>query len=160
MKQIFINQTQTADGWSDMWHWPVMSSVSTSTRRTVRPGCLQCQRTQNGNTDICVINRTSENARELVVLSFSGSLKSVYPEQGQREEFNLIDVVCDSYSNIIVSEALNSSVHLLSPEGEFMRYLLTENQVNHRTVLSLKKSTLWIGNLKGLVKVFQYTSWI
>nr|XP_022336251.1 uncharacterized protein LOC111132719 [Crassostrea virginica] len=116
--------------------------------------------TQNSNTDICVINRTSENARELVILSFSGSLKSVYPEQDRREEFNLIDVVCDSYSNIIVSEALNSSVHLLSPEGEFMRYLLTENQVNHPTVLSLKKSTLWIGDLKGLVKVFQYKSLI
>ena len=112
--------------------------------------------TQNGNTDICVMNRTSIATCELVILFFSGSLKSVYPEQDQRNKLDLIDLVCDSYSNIIVSELQNSSVHLLFPDGKFMRYLLTQNQVNHPTVLSLKKSTLWIGDYHGLVKVFQY----
>ena len=114
--------------------------------------------TQSGNTDICVINRTSGLSGELMILSFSGSLKSVYPEQNQRGKLNLTDVVCDSYSNILVSELSNSSVHLLSPDGTFMLYLLTENQVKHPTIMSLKKSTLWIGNAKGLVKVFQYKS--
>ena len=112
--------------------------------------------TQNGNSDICVINRTSRTTGELVILSFSGSLKSVYPEQEHRGELNLLDVVCDSYSNILVSEQSNSSVHLLSSEGKFMRYLLTENQVNHPTAISLKKSTLWVDDFQGLVKVFQY----
>ena len=111
--------------------------------------------TQNSNTDICVINSTSNAISELVILSFSGSLKSVYPEQNQRKKLRLIDVVCDSYSNIIVIELLNNSVHLLSPDGEFMRYLLTENQVNSPFAISLKKSTLWIGDFQGIVKVFQ-----
>ena len=110
--------------------------------------------TQNSNTDICVINRTSIATGELVILSFS--LKSVYPEQDHRKKLNLVDIVCDSYSDIIVSEVSNSSVHLLSTDGKFMRYLLTENQVNQPTAMSLKKSTMWIGDAHGRVKVFQY----
>ena len=113
--------------------------------------------TQNSNTDICAINVKSETCSELVILSFSGSLKSVYPEQNIKDNFVILsDVVCDSFSNIIVSEAFNSSVHLLSPDGQFMRYLLTENQVNQPTALSLKKSTLWIGDKQGHIKVFHY----
>ncbi|XP_022336027.2 uncharacterized protein LOC111132502 [Crassostrea virginica] len=112
--------------------------------------------TQNGNTDICVTNETSDTKGELLILSFSGSLKSVYPKQEHRHNFFLTDVVCDSYRNIIVSELQNSSVHLLSSDGEFMRYLLTENQVNNPYSMSLKKSTLWIGDYHGRVKVFQY----
>nr|XP_022336027.1 uncharacterized protein LOC111132502 [Crassostrea virginica] len=115
--------------------------------------------TQNGNTDICVINTTSETTGELLILSFSGSLKSVYPKQEHRHNFFLTDVVCDSYCNIIVSEALKISVHLLSSDGEFMRYLLTENQVNRPYAMSLKKSTLWVGDCHGCVKVFHYNSY-
>ncbi|XP_078338978.1 uncharacterized protein LOC144627065 [Crassostrea virginica] len=77
--------------------------------------------TQNGNTDICVVNKTSDTTGELLILSISGSLKSVYPKQEHRHIFLLGDVVCDSYRNILVSEAHNSSVHLLSSDGEFMR---------------------------------------
>ena len=112
--------------------------------------------TQNGNTDICVINRTSNSTSELLIFSYSGSLKSLYSAQDQGQKYKLADVVCDSYCQIIVSELLSSSVHLLSPDGKFMRYLLTENQVKMPTVMSLKKSTLWIGEQKGLVKVFRY----
>lgn len=36
---------------------------------------------QNGNADICVINRTHDDTSELVVLSFSGKLKSAYRGQ-------------------------------------------------------------------------------
>ena len=112
--------------------------------------------TQNGNKDICVINMMSNTCGELVIVSFSGSLKSVYYGQDQREEVNVTDVVCDSHFNILLCEAKNSKIHLLSPEGKFMRYLLTENQVNHPFAMSLKKTTLWIGENKGFVKVFRY----
>nr|XP_022336024.1 uncharacterized protein LOC111132500 [Crassostrea virginica] len=112
--------------------------------------------TQNGNTDICVINAPRNTTSELLILSFSGSLKSVYPKQEHRHNFSLTDVVCDSYHNIIVSEEKKRSVHLLSSDGEFMRYLLTENQINNPSSMSLKKSTLWISDYKGRVKVFQY----
>ena len=117
---------------------------------------LPCRVTQNANTDICVINWTSETNGELMLFSFSGSLKCVYPELNQRDNFFSWSVVCDSHCNLIVSEVLNSSVHLLSPDGKFMRYLLTKNQVNWPTAMSLKNSSLWIGDFKGHVKVFQY----
>lgn len=107
---------------------------------------------KNGNKDICVINMMSK----LVIVSFSGSLKVIYFGQDPREEFNVTDVVCDSHFNILLCEAKNSKIHLLSPEGKFMRYLLTENQVNHPFAMSLKKTTLWIGGDKGFVKVFRY----
>ena len=112
--------------------------------------------TQNCNTDICVVNWTGDSSGELVIFSFSGSLKCVYPERDQRNKLNPLDVVCDSYSNIIVSELSNSSVHLLSPDGKFMRYLLTQNLVNRPSAMCLKKSTLWIADYQGLVKAFQY----
>ncbi|XP_052703772.1 uncharacterized protein LOC128180031 [Crassostrea angulata] len=113
---------------------------------------------QNGNTDICVVNRTSRSTGELVILFFSGSLKSVYRGQKWMEKFNPTDVVCDKHCNIIVNDlSINSEIHLLSPDGEFMKYLLTENEVTHPWSMSLYKSSiLWVGDDDGLVKVFQY----
>ncbi|XP_052704912.1 uncharacterized protein LOC128180798 [Crassostrea angulata] len=111
---------------------------------------------QNSNTDICVLNRTNQFAGELVILSISGYLKSVYQGKNQGFQFNPIDVVCDSHCNLIVSDCFNSQVHLVSPEGEFMKYLLTENEVTKPCSMSLYKSALWVGNKHGLVKVFQY----
>lgn len=111
---------------------------------------------QNNNTDICVVNRASMAAGELVILSSSGFLKSIYQGKNQGFQFNPIDLVCDSHCNLIVSDSINSQVHLVSPEGEFMKYLLTENEITKPYSISLYKSTLWVGNKHGLVKVFQY----
>uniref|UniRef100_K1PTY3 Uncharacterized protein n=1 Tax=Magallana gigas TaxID=29159 RepID=K1PTY3_MAGGI len=111
---------------------------------------------QNNNTDICVVNRASMAAGELVILSSSGFLKSIYQGKNQGFQFNPIDLVCDSHCNLIVSDSINSQVHLVSPEGEFMKYLLTENEITKPCSMSLYKSTLWVGNKHGLVKVFQY----
>ncbi|XP_078312760.1 uncharacterized protein LOC144619208 [Crassostrea virginica] len=66
---------------------------------------VPCRVLENLNTDVCVINATSDSTGELVILSFSGSLKTVYPEQDQRDNFKFTDVVCDPQSNIIVSES-------------------------------------------------------
>ncbi|XP_065924427.1 uncharacterized protein [Magallana gigas] len=111
---------------------------------------------QNGNTDICVVNRTSRSTGELVILSFSGSLKSVYRGQKWMKKCFPTDVVCDKHCNIIVTDFYNSKILLLSPNVEFMKYLLTENEVTNIWSMSLYKSTLWVGDYHGLVKVFQY----
>uniref|UniRef100_K1PPR6 Uncharacterized protein n=1 Tax=Magallana gigas TaxID=29159 RepID=K1PPR6_MAGGI len=108
---------------------------------------------QNGNTDICVVNSTSQSTGELAILSSSGFLKSVY--HGQKLTFDPSDVVFDSHCNIIVSNCPTSQIHLLSPDGKFMKYLLTENEVKHPYSMSLYKSTLWVGDNQGLIKVFQ-----
>ncbi|XP_052683464.1 uncharacterized protein LOC128163835 [Crassostrea angulata] len=106
---------------------------------------------QNGNTDICVVNRTRQCTGELVILSSSGFLKSVYHGLPT-------DVVCDAHCNIIVTDYSNSQIHLLNPDGEFMKYLLTENEVKDPYCMSLYKSTLWVGDGQGLIKVFQFNN--
>lgn len=58
---------------------------------------------QNGNTDICVVNMTSESTGELVILSVSGSLRNRYNGQKLVKKFHPTDVACDSRFNIIVN---------------------------------------------------------
>lgn len=82
---------------------------------------------QNSNTDICVVNMTSQSTGELFILSFSGFLKSLYHGKKLITNFIPTDVVCDTHCNIIVTDCPNGQIHLLSPNGEFMKYLLTEN---------------------------------
>ncbi|XP_065928726.1 tripartite motif-containing protein 2-like [Magallana gigas] len=103
-----------------------------------------------------VIRETSQSTDELVILSSSGFLKTVY--HGQKLTFDPTDVVCDSHCNIIVSDYSNCQMHLLSPDGEFMKYLLTENVVTNPWSMSLYKSTLWVGDYQGLIKVFQFNN--
>ncbi|XP_062570085.1 uncharacterized protein LOC134232157 [Saccostrea cucullata] len=112
--------------------------------------------TQNRNSDICVVNLTSDSTGELVIISSSGGMKSVYRGQNLMKKFNPTDVVCDSLCNILVTDSRNNRIHLLSPDGEFLKFLLTKNEVNYPFSLSLFKSTLWVGYMEGLIEVFQY----
>ncbi|XP_062609533.1 uncharacterized protein LOC134271321, partial [Saccostrea cucullata] len=80
--------------------------------------------TQNSNSDICVVNRTSETTGDLVVMYPSGRMKSVYRGQNMKENLIPTDVVCDSLCNILVTD-FNNQIHLLSPDGEFLKFLLT-----------------------------------
>ncbi|XP_062572809.1 uncharacterized protein LOC134234780 [Saccostrea cucullata] len=111
---------------------------------------------QNSDSDICVVNLKSGTTGELMIMSASGHMKSVYRGQNLTEVFKPIDVVCDSLCNILVTDIKNKQIHLLSPDGEFLKILLTENDENLPSSLSLYKSTLWVGYQKGLVKVFKY----
>lgn len=113
---------------------------------------------QNLNTDICVVNWTSGDTSELVILTFSGVLRSVYRGQDPTKIYLLSDVVCDSHCNLLVSDVTYSSIHLLSPDGEFMKFLLTEKEVQHPMSMALYKSTLWVGDMDGRLSVFNYKS--
>ncbi|XP_062599209.1 uncharacterized protein LOC134260672 [Saccostrea cucullata] len=117
---------------------------------------LPARVTQNSNSDICVANHTSLTTGELVILSFSGRMKFVYRGQNLTGNFIPADVACDSQCNILVTDGANQNIHLLSPDGEFLKFLLSENEVNGPARLSLYKSTLWVGYYDGLVKVFKY----
>jgi hypothetical protein len=110
---------------------------------------------QNGNSDICVVNRTSDDTGNMMILSLAGCLKSVYHGQNLKEDFAPYDVSCDSRCNILVTEPTNNRVHLLSPDGEFLKILLTEDEVRFPCSLSLYGSTLWVGCADGTVKLFQ-----
>ena len=113
--------------------------------------------TQNGNTDICVINRTSKTTSELVIMSFYGSRKSVYRGCNEKRlDFYATDVVCDCKCTIIVNDLHKSTVHILDPIGKFMKYLLTEKEFYNPSSISLRNSTLWVANVNGQVKVYHY----
>ncbi|XP_062597746.1 uncharacterized protein LOC134259162 [Saccostrea cucullata] len=122
--------------------------------------------TQNGNGDICIVNWRNSSEGDLVILTSSGILKSVYrgqnivnnsPFQNSSVVFDPYDVVCDSLCNILVTDARNHKIHLLDPAGKFLKFCLTEKEMIFPTSLSLYKSTLWAGNTRGQVKVFQYS---
>jgi hypothetical protein len=102
------------------------------------------------------VNRTSETTGHVVILSSSGRVRSVYHRENLNKDFCPLDLECDSRCNILVTDLYNHLIHLLSADGQFLKFLLTEKEVNFPTVLSLYGSTLWMGDLQGTVKVFQY----
>ncbi|XP_062573385.1 uncharacterized protein LOC134235276 [Saccostrea cucullata] len=112
--------------------------------------------TQHNNSDICVVNGTSNTTGELEIMSHSGQMKCVYRGQNLTENFDPTDVVCDSLCNILVTDLRNKQIHLLSPDGEFLKFLLTDEEVNHPYSLSLYKSKLWVGYNEGIVNLFRY----
>ncbi|XP_062602919.1 uncharacterized protein LOC134264673 [Saccostrea cucullata] len=113
--------------------------------------------TQNGNRDICAVNLTGGSTGDVMIMSPSGRMRSVYRGQNLTKNFNPNDVECDSLCNILVTDYYSRQMYLLSLDGEFLKFLLQENEVNRPVRLSLYKSTLWVGYYEGLVKVFQYT---
>ncbi|XP_061185003.1 uncharacterized protein LOC133193018 [Saccostrea echinata] len=113
--------------------------------------------TQSSNSDICVVNHANNTTGELLIMSSSGRMKSVFRGQNMTENFTHADVVCDSLCNILLNDSYNEQIHLLSADGKFLKFLLTDNEVNSPVSLSLYKSTLRVGYSEGLVKVFQYT---
>ncbi|XP_062583729.1 uncharacterized protein LOC134245466 [Saccostrea cucullata] len=109
--------------------------------------------TQNRRGDICVVNYTSGDTGNIVIISPSGRMKSVYCGHNLTKNFVPRDVVCDSLCNFLVTGINNNQIHLLGPDGKFLKFLLTDNEVNQPYSLSLHKSTPWVGYSSGLVSV-------
>ena len=108
---------------------------------------------ENGNS-ICVINGTSSKTGELIVLHGGGRVRFTY--RGHEDyEFDPSDVACDSKKRIIVSDYSNRSLHMLSPGGTFLRYLLSD-MFDFPLVMALYQGNMWVGFDKGAVKVYRY----
>ena len=118
---------------------------------------LPTRTAENGNNDICVINRTSDDTGELIVLHGDGWLRATYRgEEDSEFAFNPTDVVCDAKRRIIVSNSLSKSLHLLSPDGIHLRYLLSDMFDNPMT-MALHQGSMWVGFYNGVVKVYKYS---
>ena len=107
---------------------------------------------ENGNSDICVVNRISDVTGELIVLHEDGQVRATYREGF---EFDPMGVACDFNSRIIVSDWNNQCVHLLSPDATLLRYLLSEMSKSPNAI-ALYQDSLWIGFKGGTVKVYKY----
>ena len=113
---------------------------------------------ENGNSDICAINSTSRSTGELIVLHADGRVRFTYHGQEGREcQFGPTGVACDSTCRIIVSDVNNNCLDLLSQDGTFMRYLMSDMFYSPYT-LALYRGSLWIGFYEGAVKVYKYTA--
>ena len=112
---------------------------------------------ENGNSDICVINRFSDENGELVVMHQSGRVRFIYHGQ-QNVMFDPADVSCDSQCRIIVTDERNKTFHLLSPNGKFLRYIFSAlgspNSPEPYTLI-LNGDNVWIGFADGSVKVYK-----
>ena len=108
----------------------------------------------NDNSDICVINRTGVYTGELIVLREDGRVRTTYC--GMKDfKFDPRDVACDSKRRIIVVDPANKSLHLLSPDGTFLRYLLSD-MFDFPQIMALYQGNMWVGFDKGAVKVYKY----
>ncbi|XP_061194734.1 uncharacterized protein LOC133202878 [Saccostrea echinata] len=138
------------------WTGDVISEYEFHGDGQTRLFTLPVRVSQSSNTDICVVNWTSTSKGEVIILSSSGSQKSVYRGQNLAADFRPTDVASDLHCNVLLTDHYNNCVHLLSPEGKFLMYLMTEKEGKFPYRLSLYKSTLWVGNHKGLVRIYQY----
>ena len=112
---------------------------------------------ENGNSDICVINRTGDYTGELIVLHEDGRVRFTYRGQ-EGQIFNPIDVACDTERRIVVLEyTKTTSLYLMSSNGAFFRFLLSD-MFDYPVTMALYQNTLWIGFEKGVVKVYKYTA--
>ena len=135
----------------------VLNSYEFREDGTTRLFALPGNATENGNTDICVINGISSNEAELVVLYRDGRPRFTYEGKESGRRFNLRDVECDARCRIMVLNVAARSVHLLSPDGLLLGNILTDviaNDIPFR--ISLYGNSLWIGFADGTVKVCKY----
>ena len=114
---------------------------------------------QNYNSDICVIDQTGQSSGVLRVLSSEGAAKFDYRGNYVRKRFDPRGLVCDRNCNIIVSDCLHSFIHMLSPFGEFIRYLVTKQEAFDAPYsVNLFNTSLWVGGKNGDISVYRYIS--
>ena len=108
---------------------------------------------ENGNSDICVVNRVGRFTGELIVLQRDCQMRATYQGNGD-SKIDPRDVACDSKRRIILLDC-NKCLHLLSPDCTFLGYLLSDMS-DYPTTMALYQGCLWIGFNKGIVKVYRY----
>lgn len=112
---------------------------------------------QNGNSDICVVDVMTSNTGRVVVLRKEGALKFHYNGNIASKTFDPSMVCCDVSYNILVSDYTNDCVHVVTADGQFVRYLLTgQNGLFKPYCLAMFNNCLWIGCRGGKIKVVRH----
>ncbi|CAC5371364.1 unnamed protein product [Mytilus coruscus] len=111
--------------------------------------------TSNVNNDILVIDNTSDDDGRVVVLDREGQVKWTYqgnPQVNSRDNlFNPADIVTTSVGHVIVTDASNHALHVLSGEGDVMICKIMKDQgISYLTSLNIDtKGQLWVGCHSG-----------
>ena len=115
--------------------------------------------TQNGNSDVCVVNMyvvaQDEWRGHVCVFYEDGGFKFKY--SGHSGEFFPYGLCCDSVCNIISVNQHDDTIHVVSSEGLFLKYLFTrDTYVPDPMSLALYRGVLWVGFQGGEVHVYRY----
>jgi hypothetical protein len=111
---------------------------------------------ENNNRDVCA---SDYNAEIVVVVNKSGRVRFRYDGTPARrkESFGPAHIVTDAMSRIIVADLRNNCLHLLDPNGQFLRCVDNCELVNPCGLSVDSEERLWVGlQNSGEVKVIQY----
>lgn len=112
--------------------------------------------TENNNGDIVV-----SDDRAVVVTSRTGKYRFSYT--GPTSEYDLLPrgICTDAFSNILVCDALNYTIHMIDKDGQFLSYLLTMESpglTNYPWSLSYDINThlLFVGSWNEVLFAYRY----
>ncbi|XP_062578104.1 tripartite motif-containing protein 2-like [Saccostrea cucullata] len=119
---------------------------------------------ENVNGDICISDIETKNSK-VVVLNRSGELLFKYYGNMQlktsEKEFKPLGLATDSLGQILIADNANNAVHLISQDGDFLSYILTENDgisLPHRISVDTAENLWMVEQYKACAKLYQYLS--
>ncbi|XP_062572073.1 uncharacterized protein LOC134234033 [Saccostrea cucullata] len=117
---------------------------------------------ENINDDICLSDFSIFN--RVVVLTKSGNFRFTYDgnvlKQKLKDRFNPRSLATDSLGHILIADNVNNAIHLISQDGDFLSYILTEDDgisLPHGISVDTNDN-LWMVEENACVKVYQYLS--
>ena len=123
-----------------------------TTRMFIRPNFA----IENTNSDICVNDLIDPKTANLIVLHKDGRVRFTYNKNRPgTKTFYPSGLACDSESRIIVADYLSKSLHLLSLDGQLLKYIATDLK-NPPNIIALHGNILWVGLNHGKVAVYMY----
>lgn len=101
-----------------------------------------------------------EPYQRVLVMDQTGQLEFTYTGQLEQQPFNPHYAVTDRYGQILISDCVNSKIHILDSDGNLMRFVLPDNDsIKYPLGMSIDQSNnLWLcsyGNEK--VVIVKYT---
>ncbi|XP_048743779.2 E3 ubiquitin-protein ligase TRIM71-like [Ostrea edulis] len=117
---------------------------------------------ENINGDVCVADRS--NPDKLVVVNMDGEFRFNYHGKTGHLKytfFTSLEIATDSLGHILISDCLNNVLHLISKDGEFISFLLTQDVLRPRGLSIDKSDNLWIGEWENScvkMKIYKFLS--
>lgn len=114
---------------------------------------------ENRNFDVCVSDKTKH---AVVVLDKMGELQFIYKgniKTGKFQSFNPRGLDTDSQGNILISDYLNYTVHIIDQYGNFLHYLMRKHLKFPLGLSVDADDKAWVGEYNnGTIAVIEYMS--